>query len=218
MTTYAKLIEGKPEFFKNPLVVNGQYFYNPGEALLKENGYKIYKENTPDSEKSAWCDISFSYDETEDSIEKICTCVPNLEKARTIRTLALQTAFDEASKEAHCTSSAGFEIDADEIANRNIEGLVLVMQPEETTLFRAYDNTFHEVTREQLETMRKEIVINSQYLYQAKWTMENRINTAETADELADIEISAEQLTALADALMSATSETTGENNNAKTE
>ena len=92
------------------------------------------------------------------------------------------------------------------------------MQPEETTLFRAYDNTFHEVTREQLETMRKEIVINSQYLYQAKWTMENRINTAETADELADIEISAEQLTALADALMSATSETTGENNNAKTE
>ena len=141
-----------------------------------------------------------------------------LEEARTEKLAELEAAFDTASREAHCTSSVGFEIDADEIANRNIEGLVLVMQPEETTLFRAYDNTFHEVTREQLETMRKEIVINSQYLYQAKWTMENRINTAETADELADIEISAEQLTALADALMSATSETTGENNNAKTE
>ena len=141
-----------------------------------------------------------------------------LEEARTEKLAELEAAFDTASREAHCTSSVGFEIDADETANRNIEGLVLVMQPEETTLFRAYDNTFHEVTREQLETMRKEIVINSQYLYQAKWTMENRINTAETADELADIEISAEQLTALADALMSATSETTGENNNAKTE
>ena len=141
-----------------------------------------------------------------------------LEEARTEKLAELEAAFDTASREAHCTSSVGFEIDADETANRNIEGLVLVMQPEETTLFRAYDNTFHEVTREQLETMRKEIVVNSQYLYQAKWTMENRINTAETADELADIEISAEQLTALADALMSATSETTGENNNAKTE
>ena len=201
MTTYAKLIEGKPEFFKNPLVVNGQYFYNPGEALLKENGYKIYKENTPDSEKSAWCDISFSYDETEDSIEKICTCVPNLEKARTIRTLALQTAFDEASKEAHCASSAGFEIDADEIANRNIEGLVLVMQPEKTTLFRAYDNSFHEVTREQLEIMRKEIVINSQYLYQAKWTIEAQIMQAQTAQAVADIDISADTIAALADTL-----------------
>ena len=210
MTTYAKLIEGKPEFFKNPLVVNGQYFYNPGEALLKENGYKIYKENTPDSEKSAWCDISFSYDETEDSIEKICTCVPNLEKARTIRTLALQTAFDEASKEAHCTSSAGFEIDADEIANRNIEGLVLVMQPEETTLFRAYDNSFHEVTREQLEIMRKEIVINSQYLYQAKWTFEAQIMQAQTEETLADIDITAEALAELADSLKVAASEGAG--------
>ena len=207
MTTYAKLIEGKPEFFKNPLVVNGQYFYNPGEALLKENGYKIYKENTPDSEKSAWCDISFSYDETEDSIEKICTCVPNLEKARTIKTLALQTAFDTASKEAHCTSSAGFEIDADEIANRNIEGLVLVMQAGETTLFRAYDNSFHEVTREQLEIMRKEIVINSQYLYQAKWTFEAQIMQAQTEETLADIDITAEALAELADSLKVAASE-----------
>ena len=80
-----------------------------------------------------------------------------LEEARTEKLAELEAAFNTASHKAHCTSSVGFEIDADEIANRNIEGLVLVMQPEETTLFRAYDNTFHEVTREQLETMRKEI-------------------------------------------------------------
>ena len=107
-----------------------------------------------------------------------------LEEARTEKLAELEAAFDTASHKAHCTSSVGFEIDADEIANRNIEGLVLVMQPEETTLFRAYDNTFHEVTREQLETMRKEIVVNSQYLYQAKWTMEARIRAAETAEAL----------------------------------
>ena len=107
-----------------------------------------------------------------------------LEEARTEKLAELEAAFNTASHKAHCTSSVGFEIDADEIANRNIEGLVLVMQPEETTLFRAYDNTFHEVTREQLETMRKEIVVNSQYLYQAKWTMEARIRAAETAEAL----------------------------------
>ncbi len=126
---------------------------------------------------------------------------PTLEKAKAAGLNELETAFNLASKEAHCTSSAGFEIDADEIANRNIEGLVLVMQPEETTLFRAYDNSFHEVTREQLEIMRKEIVINSQYLYQAKWTIEAQIMQAQTAQAIADIDISADAITALANTL-----------------
>lgn len=121
-----------------------------------------------------------------------------LEEARTEKLAELERAFNTASQKAHCTSSAGFEIDADEIANRNIEGLVLVMRPEETTLFRAYDNTFHEVTREQLEIMRKEIVINSQYLYQAKWTIEAQIMQAQTAQAVADIDVSADVIAALA--------------------
>ena len=130
-----------------------------------------------------------------------------LEEARTEKLTELEAAFNTASQKAHCTSSVGFEIDADETANRNIEGLVLVMQPEKTTLFRAYDNTFHEVTREQLETMRKEIVVNSQYLYQAKWTMEAQIQAAETAEVLDTIIITAEALAELADSLKAAASE-----------
>ena len=130
-----------------------------------------------------------------------------LEEARTEKLAELEAAFDTASREAHCTSSVGLEIDADETANRNIEGLVLVMQPEETTLFRAYDNTFHEVTREQLETMRKEIVVNSQYLYQAKWTMEARIKAAETTGELEAITFTEDTLAELANTLKTAQGE-----------
>lgn len=148
-----------------------------------------------------------------------------LEEARTEKLAELEAAFDTASHKAHCTSSVGFEIDADEIANRNIEGLVLVMQPEETTLFRAYDNTFHEVTREQLETMRKEIVVNSQYLYQAKWTTEAQIKAAETIEELETITVTAEALAELADSLKASAGETgetaedtTGEDDHAETD
>ena len=130
-----------------------------------------------------------------------------LEEARTEKLAELEAAFNTASQKAHCTSSVGFEIDADETANRNIEGLVLVMQPEETTLFRAYDNTFHEVTREQLETMRKEIVVNSQYLYQAKWTMEARIKAAETTGELEAITFTEDTLAELANTLKTAQGE-----------
>ncbi len=125
-----------------------------------------------------------------------------LEEARTEKLAELERAFNTASHKAHCTSSVGFKIDADEIANRNIEGLVLVMQPEKTTLFRAYDNTFHEVTREQLETMRKEIVVNSQYLYQAKWTTEAHIRAAETAEALKIIVVTPGTLEELANSFM----------------
>ena len=117
-----------------------------------------------------------------------------LEEARAAKLVELNTAFACASETAHCQSSAGFEINADETANRNIEGLVLVLKPEESTLFRAYDNSFHEVTKELLETMRKEIVVNSQRLYQAKWQIEAAIEAAETVDELDTISISFDTL------------------------
>ena len=113
----------------------------------------------------------------------------------------LNAAFSRASETAHCLSSAGFEINADEIANRNIEGLVLILAEGASTLFRAYDNSFHEVTKEQLDTMRKEIVINSQWLYQAKWTVENQVESAETIEALEAIVITAEALTTLANSL-----------------
>ena len=75
------------------------------------------------------------------------------------------------------------------------------MQPGESTLFRAYDNSFHNVTREQLETMRREIVKNSQWLYQAKWTLETQIRTAETVEALEAITVSPQALAELAGVL-----------------
>ena len=117
-----------------------------------------------------------------------------LEEARAAKLTELNTAFTSASETAHCMSSAGFEINADEIANRNIEGLVLVLNEGESTLFRDWDNRFPEVKKEQLETMRKEIVVNSQRLYQTKWQIEAGIEAAETVDELDAIDIVFETL------------------------
>lgn len=207
MMTYAKLIDGKLTLFRNPLQKDGMDIYNPSAEVLAGEGYKPYAEDAVDSSRLDACDLGFEYQETDAGIRKVWVYTPNLEKAKITKLAELNGAFDAAAKEAHCTSSAGFEINADEIANRNIEGLVLVMQPEETTLFRAYDNSFHEVTREQLEVMRKEIVINSQYLYQAKWTFEAQIMQAQTEETLADIDITAEALAELADSLKVAASE-----------
>lgn len=128
--------------------------------------------------------------------------VRDLETERANKLSELSTAFEDASETAHLTSSLGFEIDANETANRDIEGLTLVMSDIDTTLFCDYNNQFHEVTREQLETMRKEIVVNSQYLYQAKWTMEARIRAAETAEALKIIVVTPGTLEELANSFM----------------
>lgn len=50
------------------------------------------------------------------------------------------------------------------------------------------------MTKEQLETMRKEIVVNSQRLYQTKWQIEAAIEAAETVGELDAIDIVFETL------------------------
>lgn len=205
--TYAKLIDGKLTLFRNPLQKDGMDIYNPSAEVLAGEGYKPYAVEDVDSSRLDACDLGFEYQEADAGIRKVWVYIPNPEKAKAAKLAELEAAFNTASQKAHCASSAGFEIDADEIANRNIEGLVLVMQPEETTLFRAYDNSFHEVTREQLEAMRKEIVINSQYLYQAKWTFEAQIMQAQTEETLADIDITAEALAELADSLKVAASE-----------
>lgn len=207
MMKYAKLIDGKLTLFRNPLQKDGMDIYNPSAEVLAGEGYKPYAEDAVDSSRLDACDLGFEYRETDTEIRKVWVYTPNLEKAKAAKLAELNGAFDAAAKEAHCTSSAGFEINADEIANRNIEGLVLVMPAGGTTLFRAYDNSFHEVTREQLEIMRKEIVINSQYLYQAKWTFEAQIMQAQTEETLADIDITAEALAELADSLKVAASE-----------
>ena len=118
----------------------------------------------------------------------------SLEEAKVEKLGALKAAFLTASETAHCMSSVGFEIDANETANRDINGLIVVMEArgKETELFRAYDNTFHEVTLDDLKTMLVEISEHGQKLYARKWQLEVSIQAATTAEELDAITITFE--------------------------
>ena len=168
------------------------------------------------TQTAIWCNANRAVIEDKGEYYEVVNIpeppAPTLEEVKTGKLVELNAAFVTASGQAHCRSSLGFEIDADEVANRNIEGLTLVLQPGESTLFRAYDNSFHSVTREELETMRKEIVVNSQKLYQAKWTLEAAITAAETVEALDAIALSAEALAEVARGLKETTAgETDGQ-------
>ena len=158
------------------------YFKNTSGDIYGYDEMEAGQQKLIDEAKNAgWLDVTANWPP-----------VPSLEKARAAKLAELNAAFTTASETARCLSSAGFEINADEVANRNIEGLSLVLEPGESTLFRAYDNGFHEVTKEQLETMRKEIVVNSQRLYRLKWQLEAAIDAAQTVGELEAIDITFE--------------------------
>ena len=109
-----------------------------------------------------------------------------LEEVRAAKLAELNAAFIEASQTAHCRSSAGFEINADDTAARNILNLIIAVEAtgQETVHFCSYDNVFHEIGLAELKAMQLEIIINAQSIYQRKWLLREQINAVETVEEL----------------------------------
>lgn len=114
---------------------------------------------------------------------------PTLEEVRASKLAELSSKFEDASLTAHCLSSLGFEIDANPTSERDITGVLVVMDDTSTTLFCDYYNEFHEVTKAQMQTIQREIILNGQHLYTQKWALRDAINQATTISEIEAITI-----------------------------
>lgn len=103
----------------------------------------------------------------------------------------LNSKFLEAENNSVIDSSIGFKIDATERSNRDINGLIdsLEYTKEEKVMFCAADNSFHEVTLDNLKTMQLEVIAYGQKLYTKKWQYREQINQAQSKEELDKIEI-----------------------------
>lgn len=147
------------------------------------------------TQAALWCNAHRAMIEDRDDCYEIVALPeppePTLEGVRKQKRAELHAAFEAALKEAHCLSSLGFEIDVDSVAGRNVSGLIATMDAtgEETVRFRAFDNTFHETSRDQLKIMQLEIVSYAQAMYETKWVWEERIDAAETIEELNALEM-----------------------------
>ena len=105
----------------------------------------------------------------------------------------LANAFTKATATAHLTCSLGFDIDANDAANRNVSGLVTLMEAEgapENLQFCDYNNEIHTVTLTDLHVMQQEIIANGSALYARKWALRDAINIVATTEELNAITIS----------------------------
>ena len=118
---------------------------------------------------------------------------PMLNEVKKDKLSELNRSFEQISENgnASCFSSLGFEINADEAANRNISNLIYALERtgQETVQFCAFDNCFHEVSLAGLKTMKLEIICHMHGIYRRKWELREHINAAETIDDVNAVEI-----------------------------
>ena len=113
-----------------------------------------------------------------------------LEEAQKEKLAELEREHRLAETDAHIMSSLGFEIDADDRANRDISGLLVTTTDEGTPIsFCDYHNQMHQIYKKDLEIMQTEIIQNAQNLYNQKWSYRSRIQSAQSAEEINQIEI-----------------------------
>lgn len=93
-------------------------------------------------------------------------------------------------KELYITSSLGFQANADQCSQKNMEVLISLLPDDETTTtYKIYDNTFKELNRVQLATLRTECEQNGVNLYQQKFAYQAKIKSCSTIDEIKAITI-----------------------------
>lgn len=141
-------------------------------------------------EVAAWCNNNNAYIIKEDG-KFIIKAIPepSIEELKKNRLQELNEKFLEAENNGTLNSSVGFTIDATERSNRDIDGLIKSLEAtkQDNIRFCAADNTFHEVTLDNLKTMQLEVIAYGQKLYAKKWLFREQINNAETKDDIEQI-------------------------------
>lgn len=114
------------------------------------------------------------------------TGLRGLDSIKAAKLEELKASFADAEMNGFVMSSLGFEADANDTANRNVEGLIKVLSAQgvEKTLFCDHHNAMHEVTLEQLKTLQLEIIAYGQQLYSKKWLLCEAVNAADTAEAI----------------------------------
>ena len=164
----------------------------PKDTEVFEHWYRIHYTKQPEINESQT--IKENEVQLIDDVYTVTYSVidVDLERVKSIKKERISNSFDKVydSKNLKVLSSLGFEINANSVANTNIDGLIKVLKKTgvESVLFRAFNNELHNVTLEDLETMQMEIIMNGQALYAKKWELENIIDKASSIKELLEID------------------------------
>lgn len=115
-----------------------------------------------------------------------------LADAKSTKLSEIKVAFTAAEADSYIISSLGFRADATRRSIGDIEGLIDLVSsgalPAPVT-FRDYDNSYHSLTLEQLNTLRLEAKGRGPLLYARKWELEAAVDAAETVEAVQEINV-----------------------------
>ena len=95
------------------------------------------------------------------------------------------------NNQATLTSSLGFEVDSNERANMDVNGLLVAHEDDRDShiTFRDANNEFHSLTYDQVKTLQKEIVENGVYAYSQKWMLDAQVEKATSNEEVDAVQV-----------------------------
>ena len=144
----------------------------------------------------------YTYEQLINSVLKfynweIGECLLSLEQLKEKKLLELKEkadSFEEnLNKNMFFTSSLGFKSDGDRRTNMNLQSLIDTYQISQAqslpVLYWDYDNVEHEVSLQDLQTLKMEQIINGNNLYTQKKNFKDLIDNAKSIEELNQIDL-----------------------------
>lgn len=110
-----------------------------------------------------------------------------LAEAKAVKIADIKSAFAAAEANGFVDSTLGFRIDATRRSIDDIEGLIDLVSSgamEAPVTFRGYDNAYHNLSLDQLNTLRIEAKGRGPLLYAKKWELEAAVDKALTVQEV----------------------------------
>lgn len=119
---------------------------------------------------------------------------PTLDEVKAAKLADIKAAFAAAEADGFVESSLGFRADATRRSIEDIDGLIDLVSsgalPVPVT-FRDYDNAYHQLSLDQLNTLRLEAKGRGPLLYARKWELEAAADAAETVEAVQAIDAGA---------------------------
>lgn len=194
--------------FKN--TYNPYYKLTDGKVYDKDK--KVFVTSETDAEYKEFLDVGnqplsigsngYTYEQLINSVLKfygweVGECLLTLEQLKEKKLLELKEkadSFEEnLNKNMFFTSSLGFKSDGDRRTNMNIQSLIdtySISQAQSLpVLYWDYDNVEHELSLQDLQTLKMEQIINGNNLYTQKKNFKDLINNAKSIEELNQIDL-----------------------------
>lgn len=147
-----------------------------------------------------WCNENgkATIEDKGDYYEVVAIPEPSISDLREAKLQALESAFLDyrTAKTTFVESSLGFKANSNSTAYMDVDGLIGILEAQKesgqenpTITFMDFDNMPHELTVEDLKTLKNEISANGTRAYGVKWALREQINAASSEEELDSIVI-----------------------------